>query len=444
MSLDATTESQPPQTILLVGGNDEVLRKATGLGLRVLLLRHPSAELTETQQQLADEVHVVDYTDWDATSALVRRLSPQVGAAVSLTEAGLDCASRLTDLLGLPGSGHAVIRLTRDKLAMRAHLAAVDPDAVPAAQLSGRKDLVDFGERHGYPFIVKPVNATASFAVFRVDSPDQLDEVWSAVDSLHGTRTARSMVPYTIDKFVIEKYLDGEEYSVESFSFDGRHVIIAITEKFLEPRSFTELGHVLPARITAHDEEQIRQVVSRFLDNLGVRDGVGHTEVRLGSNGPGVIETHNRPGGDAIGDLVRGAYGIDLVEYTLGWPFRLVPALPDRPVPLRAASTRFLVSPVHGVVEAVAGVAEARDQPDVLTIQVSTRPADPVRPVQDNWDRLGLVAATGSDPDAALARAAEVAGLLEIRITGEDGSRAAAVVADVEASSRVPLPETSG
>jgi biotin carboxylase len=416
--------------VLLVGGNDEVLRKAKKLGLWVMLFQHPD-KLSSVQQELADELYPVDFTDWDAVESLIHRLSPQVGAVVSLTEAGLECASRVNDLLGLDGSSHAVIRLTRDKLAMREHLAVVDPDAVPAARLTERADLLSFGDRHGYPFIVKPVNATASFAVFRVAGPEQVDEVWATIESLRGTNTERSQFVFHIDDFLIEKYLDGLEYSVESFSFTGRHVIIAITEKFIEPVSFTEVGHVLPARIAPQDEEQIREVVARFLDHLGVRDGVGHTEVRLGTTGAAVIETHNRPGGDAIGDLVAGAYGIDLIEYTLGWPFRLVPELPDRPLPSGAASTRFLVSAITGVVESVADPAEALDQPDVLAVQLSVRPGDRVRQVQDNWDRLALVAATGATAEAALARSADVARTLSIQIKGRDGGRAAAVVAEV-------------
>jgi hypothetical protein len=236
----------------------------------------------------------------------------------------------------------------------------------------------------------------------------------------------------------MEEYIDGPEFSVESFSFGGRHVIIAVTEKFVEEASFTELGHVLPARIPPAQEDEIRHAVCRFLDHLGVRDGVGHTEVRIGVRGPAVIEAHNRPGGDAIADLVAGAYGIDVVSYALGWPFRLLPELPDRPAPKQAASTRFLVSPVSGTVTAVDGADVVRAQPDVLSLQLSAKVGERVRPVHDNWDRLGLIAVTGADGDAALARGAEVArDLLAIRIAGDDGSEQLAPVAEVR--SRVKL-----
>ncbi len=420
-------------SLLLIGGFDDVVRKAKKLGLRVLLCQHP-AKITDTQRALADELHLVDFTDWAALEPLVRLIHQRSGftAAVSLTEAGLANTARINDLFGLGSTSYDVVRLSRDKWAMRQHLATVDPDAVAAAAVNGQEDLAAFGARHGYPFIVKPVDATASFAVFRVDGPQQLPEVWDAIEGLLGTRTDRSQFPFLISRFVMEEYLDGPEFSVESFSFGGRHVIIAITEKFVEEASFTELAHVVPARVSPAQEVDIRNAVCRFLDHLGVRDGVGHTEIRMCTRGPAVIETHNRPGGDAITDLVGGAYGIDLISYALGWPFGLVPELPDRPEPVRAASTRFLVSPVDGVIAAVDGAAAALAEPDVLCVQLTAQVGNRARPVRDNWDRLGLIAVTGADADAALARGAEVAReLLAIGITADDGSHHLAPVAEI-------------
>lgn len=421
-------------TLLLIGSNDEVIDKAKALGLRVVLCQHPN-KITARQRQLADELHAVDFTDWAALEPLVRRVRQLTGftVAISLTEAGVENAARVNDLFGLGGASHEVVRLTRDKWAMRQHLAKTDPDAVPASRLTSQQDLAAFGSRYGYPFIVKPVDATASFAVFRVDSPAQLPTVWEAVERLRGTNIERSQYPFRINEFVIEEFIDGPEFSVESFSFGGRHVIVAVTEKFVEAASFTELGHVLPARLAPEQEDGIRLAVSRFLDHLGLRDGVAHTEVRVGARGPAVIETHNRPGGDAIPDLVQGAYGIDLISYALGWPFGLVAELPNRPEPARAASTRFLVSPVRGVIESVSGVTEARAHPEVLNIQLTAKAGDPVRPVRDNWDRLGLVAVTGPDPEAAMERGAQIAReLLAIRITAEDRSEHLARVAEIQ------------
>jgi biotin carboxylase len=237
---------------------------------------------------------------------------------------------------------------------------------------------------------------------------------------------------FVLQDFIVEQYIDGPEFSVESFSFAGRHVIIAVTEKFVSP-SFAEVGHTMPARLSDGTRDAVRSCVRKFLTDVGLRDGLGHTELRIGPGGPVVIEGHNRFGGDALPDLVRGAYGIDLATLALGWPFGLVDELPDEPPAHGGAATRFLFSD-PGLVEAVKGVQDALAEPDVLEVRMSVHPGDEVRQLRDNWDRVGLVAVSAADATAAVQRSAEVINdLLRIRVVGEDGVTRLAYAADVGA-----------
>lgn len=425
----------PDTTLLLVGANDETVHKAKKLGLSVLLLQHPS-KLTAEQERLADLIRVIDYTDWAVVEPVAKELrqTPGFSVALSLTEAGLENAGRINDLFGLGGTGFDVAKRFRDKWAMRRHLIGRPGVAtVGVARLGRYEDLGAFGARYGYPFIVKPADGTASIGVFRVNGPDEADRVWAEVERLRGTRTDRVSTLFVLQEFLMEEYVDGPEYSVETFSFGGRHVVVAITEKFVDHHTFTELGHAVPARLNEPVQEQVRDSVRGFLDAMGLRDGTAHTEIRIGPRGPVVIESHNRIGGDAIPDLVRAAYGIDLVTYALGWPFGLVPELPDRPAAHAGASTRFLVGE-PGRVESVSGVERARGRQGVLDVKVSVSPGDTVRSLRDNWDRLGLIAVAGPDTTAAIRRGAEIIDTcVEIRVAGDDGEVHRARVAEVEA-----------
>ncbi|PPK65651.1 ATP-grasp domain-containing protein [Actinokineospora auranticolor] len=423
-------------TLLLVGGTDETVVKAKDLGLAVLLLQHPT-KVTPVQEAAADVLRVVDFTRWAAVEPVVEELWDIHGfdAVVSLTEPGLDNAGRINDRYGLGGTGLDVTRRFRDKLAMRAHLARHDPDAVGAEPLEQRTDLDAFAARYGYPFIVKPTDATAGIGVLRVDGPADLDRAWALVARLRGTRTDRVSTLFVLGEFLMEQYLDGPEYSVETFSFAGRHVVVAVTEKFSDPDCYAELGHAVPARISADDEDRIRAEVPRFLTEMGLRDGVAHTEVRVGSRGVAVIESHNRVAGDAIPELVQAAYGVDLVSYSVGWPFGLVPQLPDRPVAYAGASTRAVVGE-PGVVTSVDGVTAATVQDGVLVVRISAKPGDEVRALRDNWDRLGLVAVAAEDTDAALEAAARLVDeVLDIRVQTPAGARRARVAGIAEAVS---------
>ncbi|MGR6975123.1 ATP-grasp domain-containing protein [Streptomyces cynarae] len=391
------------KTVLLIGGVDAHVDRFTALGVRVVLIQHPD-KVTDHQMRAADVLLVVDYTDWDTVRPFAEAVRAVYGvdAVVSLTEPGLNPASRLGDLFGLTdGRRYEVSRRMRDKWLMRRHLAEQGLPVPHAARATDRASLDAFGALAGYPFIVKPVSTTAGFGLIRAESPQDLDRVWARVQELDGGRTDRGSTMFTVDGFLMESYIDGPEFSVEALSFAGRHVVVAVTEKLTAEDHFAELGHAVPARLSDADRQQLTGAVEEFLTAMGVTDGPSHTEIRLSSRGPVVIESHNRLGGDHIVELVEAAYGIDMIAYGAAWPLRLTEPLAAPPAPKAAAVMRAVVRE-PGTVTSVSGVERVRARPDVLAAQVSVRPGDTVRPLRDNWDRLGSVVVTAPDTDGAV------------------------------------------
>ena len=423
---------RPDNTLVLVGHKTEPVRRAKALGLDVILLQHKD-KLEPEQARLADVTFVVDYRNWDVVRPVVEAAHGTWGirAALSLTEPGLDTAARINDLLGLGGTGYEVSHRLRDKWEMRRHLAASGADTIGARLVDGPESLSAFGDAYGYPFIVKPTDMTAGWGVLPVASPAEVPRTWEEIQRLRHEGVTYGTTLFTIQDFLMEEYVSGPEYSVEGFSFDGRHSVVAVTEKLVDPDRFVELGHTLPARIDSDLERAIVDAVQRFLDAMGLKDGPSHTEVRVGAQGPVVIESHNRIGGDHIGDLLRAAYGIDLVEYTLGWPFRLIAELPDRPRPLAGACVRFLHGSTGRVVE-VGGLEEVGARPEVLAAELSVKVGDVLRPLRNNWDRLGLVAVRGCDSEAAVDLCYELMGSLRIETAEDPAAPRALAPAGVE------------
>lgn len=418
----------PERTLLLVGGKEATVRKAKAYGLDVVLIQH-RAKFTPAQAQLADAVLLVDYTDWEVVRPLAEAAKRiwDYPVAVSATEPCLDHAARINDMYQLGGTSYQVSHRLRDKWTMRRHLAAVGADTIAAELLTGRSGLAEFGAAHGYPFVVKPVALTAGFGIFKVRGPRDATAVWEQVQHLRRTGMTRGSKLFTVDDFLMEEYISGPEFSVDGFSFDGRHIAVAVTEKTVDQEHFAELGHTVPARVPAEVEEQVAGAAAAFLDAVGLRDGPTHTEVRLGPDGPRVIESHNRTGGACINELVEAAYGIDLAAWALGWPFGLVEPLTERPPAIGGACTRFVLGR-PGVIRSVDGIDRVRAHPDVIAAELTAKPGDTVRPLQDNWDRLGLVAVRGTSNDAAVALCED---LIDngIRVRIADGAEVPAVSA---------------
>lgn len=399
-------------TLLIVGGRMETVTKAVGLGIRVVLLQHKEA-LRPGQHKPPVATLLADYTDWDEVRPLVAAAHEVYGftKVMSLAEPAMETVGRINDMLGLDGTPYEVAHAFMDKWEMRRRLAD-SPWSVGAALVDGAGSLRAFGAEHGFPFIVKPLASTASRGVVLVRDEDDLDRAWAEIERIRSrTDWEMSFLFHVGDQFLMEEYVDGPEYSVETFSFDGRHVVVAVTEKLT--RDFIEIGHAEPARLTPSDEEAIVACVSDTLTALGLRDGVGHTEVRLSPKGPRIIETHDRVGGDRIMDLVENAYEVDLETYSVGWPFRLVPELPDRPRPLRGAATRFLFAEPGSVVE-VQGADGVREHDGVVGLDIAVSPGDVVKEAADNFDRAGQVVVVADDTTAAVQACEDLAAQITI------------------------------
>jgi biotin carboxylase len=394
--------------VLLISGRPQAVRKAAGLGLRVLWLQHRKP-VESGVADAADAVLMMDYRDREAAMEMVRAAHKSFGFSrvVTLVDQAAELAAAINEEFGLPGLRPAQAHRFRDKLAMRGWLRSCGLELdVAAGAVASAVDLAGFGARHGYPLVLKPVDGTASRGVLRVGSQAEAESAWRAATSLRDRDDLPFAAYYPVRDFLAEEYLDGREFSVEAFSFAGRHSVIAITSK--SQAGFVEMGHAQPAVLGEDQERVIVEHVTAFLDVMGLRDGASHTELKLTARGPRIVEGHCRVAGGRVLDLVAAAYGIDLESYAVGWPFGLLPELPARPLPRAAAATAFLTAE-PGTVVAIEGAEEVRGCPSVLDLEIDVAVGDTVPELTDNFCRPGQVLVTAASTGAATELAAELA-----------------------------------
>ncbi|NYB72803.1 ATP-grasp domain-containing protein [Sedimentibacter hydroxybenzoicus DSM 7310] len=153
-----------------------------------------------------------------------------------------------------------------------------------------------------YPYICKPIDQSGSNFIFLIKNPQDFVKFVEF--------TNKKECP---DKFLIEEYYDGKEYSVESFSIEGKHYILGITEKFKD-KNFVEIGHCMPAELEDYERYSIVDYVVSVLTALGMNSGPSHTEIIVGNRGPIIIESHARLGGDSIPILLSHVSNIKLFD----------------------------------------------------------------------------------------------------------------------------------
>jgi biotin carboxylase len=375
--------------ILIIGGRLKTVQDAKSLGLDVTYIQQRDAYGPE-HRTCVEDVALIDYTQLERLLPVARALYEiaPFRHVISLTEIGLIPAAVINDALGLAGNSAATTVLLKDKSRMRAFLNARGTGVVACAVGRDERDIGRFADERGLPVVVKPVDGMASIGVHRIDERSQVAGV------------CRALHEAGIDRFLVEEYLDGPEVSVETLTFDGRHVVVAITDKLVGPR-FVEMGHSIPSRVPAAQRAEIAEAVTCFLDLVGLRVGPAHTEIKLSPRGPLIVESHNRMGGDMIPELALAATGVDMAMHTLGGPFDLIAPLTAPPPMPAGAAIRFLTAPT-GLVASVDGLDEVRLDPRVIDAQVSVEPGGEVQPLVSSMERVGHVAVQASSVEEAV------------------------------------------
>jgi biotin carboxylase len=388
----------PATRILVVGGKAGIIRKAAELGFEIVHVQKASA-FDPAAVPYCAQLLLVDYQDVPMVTALVTALHERcpVTRIFTQTEAAQQVVGHLTDVLGLPGNGARVTRLLHDKAALRALLNERRIGPVPAVVRPTEEEFRRFVGDHGGA-VLKPTMGSGSLGVRKV-AIGEVDDAWHWRES------------FGVEDFMVEKLLVGREISVESFSVAGRHTVVAVTGKETGG-GVVELSHVVPATLTEADHRQVVDTTVAVLDAVGLVDGPAHTELILTVDGPRVVESHSRRGGDRINELVRLVYGVDLEALTYRLAHEADP-LPDVVSAAGAAAIRFLVAD-PGVVTMVSGAEDAAKAEGVMDVDVRVAAGDTVGPLRWSEDRCGSVVAHGPDSATAARWADEAAGRIAI------------------------------
>lgn len=157
-----------------------------------------------------------------------------------------------------------------------------------------------------FPLIVKPVDRSGSRGVTKVLFDNELPE------AIH-----YAINESFIKKAIIEEYIDGNEVSVETISYNGNHTVLAITDKITTGAPhFVELAHHQPSQLPKEIQDKIKIETIKCLNALDIKVGAGHSEFKITAAGDVfVIEVGARMGGDFIGShLVELSTGYDFLE----------------------------------------------------------------------------------------------------------------------------------
>ncbi|HLZ55491.1 MAG TPA: ATP-grasp domain-containing protein [Ktedonosporobacter sp.] len=377
--------------MILLGGSHALYRRARRCGFTTTVIQE-KAKIQGDDLPLIDNLITLppEHPDVVEIMSTLHQREP-FDCVVSMNEVGLMPAALLQDQLHLRGNPLRPVLLTRDKYRMREHLRRCGLRSIPYATVSGVDEVIAFAQTCGWPIILKPAMGSGSEHIYKIDTPDTIEQALQKIEqAFPGMPT------------LAEKYLIGKEVSVEAFSWEGKHQVIAVTDKFTTGAPyFVEIGHTMPSSLPAHTWQHIAAYTTDFLTSIGHQLGPSHTEMMVTADGPYIIESHTRAGGDFIYELLEYVYGVDVYELTFQGLAGLQPHV-EISSP-KAAMIRYLNLPI-GEVKRIAGVEEASSIEGITRCQIEVQPGQQIAPFKNSVERYGWILARGETPEEASIR----------------------------------------
>jgi hypothetical protein len=222
----------------------------------------------------------------DAAIERLRLMHPD--AVVAGSEWGVTFAEFVAHGLGLPSNRVETISTRRNKFEMVEAVRARGLRAADQALVQTALQAQAWAKRHGkWPVVVKPMLSAGSDGVVICNRHADIDHAFA--QSLY----RENLLGCFNDRLMIQSYLSGPQFIVNTVSRGGRHFVSDAWEVAYRtvPRGSIVVGSM---RLLDPSQSVSRELIAytlAVLPALGIENGAAHTELRMTPQGPALIET---------------------------------------------------------------------------------------------------------------------------------------------------------
>jgi biotin carboxylase len=308
-----------------------------------------------------------------AAATAIARLAPD--GLATFYDTGMERVARIAAAAELPFHSPRAALCLEDKYEQREALRTAGLPSPAIVRLPpGAASLVvqRLAGDVGYPAVLKPARASGSWHTFPIRDARELDSVWEMLSA--GPPEPLILEQYLPDGGTMPGGFEADYVSVETVASAGEMTHLAVTGRFPVVKPFRETGFFIPTTISGDALAEVLALAERALRAVDFRVGTAHTEIKLTSEGPRVLEINGRIGG-GVPEMLDLTTGIDLVKVTmlaaLGMPLG-VSAMPATD----GIGYRFFFQPPETArrVVRIAGLEDLRARPGVRSIRLH-RPA---------------------------------------------------------------------
>ena len=253
--------------------------------------------------------------------------------------------------LGAPGMNTETAQNFRDKSRMKT---LFDENGIPCARhelVNDYESAIAFTKRCPYPVVVKPVAGAGSQTTFKVTHEQEMMAAFTAL----GHSAA--------DGVIIEEFIQGEEFSLDTFSLNGKILGQTINQYIPTPlevmsNPWIQWRVVLRKDSMGKSFDDIRKAGKKALDVLGMKTGMSHMEwFRRKDGSIAISEVAARPPGAQFTTLISRACDFDVIR---AWTELMIYEKPIEPEIKYCSGAAYLRGQGQGRVSHVEGLEEVR------------------------------------------------------------------------------------
>ncbi|RWL75899.1 MAG: ATP-grasp domain-containing protein [Mesorhizobium sp.] len=368
------------------------VQAALRLGLHPIILSADPARYNRLTPQ-----SIVIRVDTDNLDALIYeclqlRAIYDIAGITSTGDSFYATVGKLCRHFDLPGPDPASVERCCDKLVQRQLLAEAGVP-IPAYRLAANAtDIERSATEIGLPVILKPAEGSFSCGVRLCRTVDELFE--HSTYLLGGKHKWQSS-----PRILVEEFAQGPYFSAEIM---GNDIIGIGTADLGDLPYFVFRECAFPAALADDQRKCIAEVSLSCLRALGLGWGPTGIEFRWTMRGPVVIEVNPRLPCTPTPQLIRLAYGIDLVAEHIKLAIGEAWDLQKRQS--HTAAARILVPDRDGIIDSIVGESRAVALSGVAEVNFRVEPKTPILRKGDSRDWIGYVIAASP----SLARTEEI------------------------------------
>lgn len=353
---------------------------AKKLGYRVVLLADNNPQLDE---DILDDVIVTNTYNIEEATKLVINYNEKnkIDGVYTWSDKDVELVAHIGEALGLKTISIETSRRARNKFLMREAIDKVEGLCPKYKKVCTFDDLNNAFNEIGTPAIFKPVGASGSKSIFKINNSTDLKEIYNLM--LKSTSpTLDKVYTYFPGEYIYEEYLDGDEVSVEGVVQNNKVFIAGITDKTVTKDFSLEYLEIFPSEKDKNIINEIKTNSKKAIEALQFNDCSFHLEGRYTKNGFKIIEVAARPGGGFIAShvieyasghsfleqVIKVGLGIDISK---DWPIF------DQTTTKRIGHYDFLAKK-EGVLLDIQGLDDAMELEGVLLLTPTKKPLEQV------------------------------------------------------------------